>query len=257
MLMLAAYSVLMRSLAGVSDMVIGVATTGRPEARFDTTIGMFVNTLPLRLAPEGELSFSGFLDRVREICADAYQHQDIPFELITENTGVSIGTMFTYEVADERRFNLAGLEIEEIDAPIPGSMFDFSLDAIEKNNAIHLDFEFDRELLNGDYVRFWAECFTSLIERICENPDALIGSIKLIPDRLEDELLFRWNDTRYDHKESQTIIKLFETIVSTSPHDIAVIAPDGEMTYAALDSLSNQVSEVLQSEYGIGSESNL
>ena len=30
-------------------------------------------------------------------------------ELIAEHTGIATGTMFTYEIADDRSFNLAGL----------------------------------------------------------------------------------------------------------------------------------------------------
>ena len=148
---------------------------------------MFVNTLPLRLAPNGEITFKEFLDQVRTVTADSYQHQDVPFEIIAEKTGVEVSTMLTYEMADERHINFAGLESEEIEASIPGAMFDISLDAIEKNKTIHLDFEFDSELLEKDYVRTWAECFTSLIERICRNPEARLNSIPLLPDRLKDE----------------------------------------------------------------------
>ena len=255
LLMLAAYAALMRSLAGTSDMVVGIATAGRPEERFNATIGMFVNTLPLRLTPGGGQSFRGFLDCVREACADAYQHQDVPYELIAEKTGNTVGTMFTYEVADERLLDLSGLDIEEIDAPIPGSMFDLSLDTIEKNNAIHLDFEFDPDVLDEECVQMWVKCFIALIEEVCSDTDILIGSIPLMPDRIRDDYLSEWNDTRHDFDSSLTVVDRFLSVVSNRPDTIAVIDAEGGMTYAELDKMSDQAAEILLSEYMIGPES--
>lgn len=254
MLMLAAYASVIRSLSGEPDIVVAAATAGRLEDRFETTVGMFVNTLPLRLTPDSSQSFRAFLGNVREVCADAYQHQDVPYELIVEKTGDVVGTMFTFETADERRLDLSGLSIDEMEASIPGSMFDFSLDAIETNNTIHLDFEFDPGIVHEECVREWASCFTAFVERVCADPDVIIASVPLMPEKHAKNLHAAWNDTRHDYTDSETIIHLFEASVKNHPGETAVIDADGEMTYAQLDALSARVADILASEYGVGPE---
>ncbi|MGW1278699.1 condensation domain-containing protein [Streptomyces tsukubensis] len=67
-----------------SDLVIGTPVAGRPEEELNDLVGFFVNTLALRTDVSGEPTPATLLERVRDADLIAYEHQDLPFELLVE-----------------------------------------------------------------------------------------------------------------------------------------------------------------------------
>ena len=84
MALLAAFQLLLHRYSGQDDIAVGSAVTDRPYAECEGLIGFFVNTLVLRGDLSGQPSFRDYLRRLREVCLDAYAHQDIPFEKLVE-----------------------------------------------------------------------------------------------------------------------------------------------------------------------------
>ncbi|HKR94175.1 MAG TPA: condensation domain-containing protein, partial [Candidatus Angelobacter sp.] len=88
MVLLAAFKVLLWRYAGQADVVVGTPIANRQQSEIEGLIGFFVNTLALRTSIEGSESFTNLLKRVREVCLGAYQHQDVPFEMVVEELAV-------------------------------------------------------------------------------------------------------------------------------------------------------------------------
>ncbi|MEU3229431.1 amino acid adenylation domain-containing protein [Nocardiopsis alba] len=81
-LMLTTFCVMVAERTGENDIVVGSAMANRRYSEFDDTIGMFVNTVPLRNRVRRD---TGFLDLVREAgvrVAEGIQNQEVPLELI-------------------------------------------------------------------------------------------------------------------------------------------------------------------------------
>ena len=86
MVLLSIYNILLSKLSNQEDIVIGTPVAGRQHADLENMIGMFVNTLPLRNYPKGELSFREFLSGVKNktlACFDnqTYQYEELIDEL--------------------------------------------------------------------------------------------------------------------------------------------------------------------------------
>ena len=64
--------------------MIGTQVAGRTHAELDPIVGMFTNTVPLRMSLAGDPTFAGLLGRVRDITLDAMSHQQVPFEKLVE-----------------------------------------------------------------------------------------------------------------------------------------------------------------------------
>ncbi|MEW1551456.1 condensation domain-containing protein [Streptomyces tsukubensis] len=67
-----------------SDLVIGTPVAGRPEEELNDLVGFFVNTLALRTDVSGVPTPAALVERVRDADLIAYEHQDLPFELLVE-----------------------------------------------------------------------------------------------------------------------------------------------------------------------------
>ena len=78
MVMLAAFEVLLHRYSGATDLVVATGMANRtPDT--EPLLGMFVNTLALRLDAGGDPSFRALVERVRQVAEAAHGHQDAPF----------------------------------------------------------------------------------------------------------------------------------------------------------------------------------
>ncbi len=110
------------------------ANRSRPE--LDGLVGLFVNTLPIRVNLQGNLSIREFLDQVRTVMLDAFTWQVAPFEAlvseISPQRDLSRTSVFQVTInlrnVPKRQTSLKGLGMEKILRGNEPSPFDLSLE---------------------------------------------------------------------------------------------------------------------------------
>ncbi|MGA5467205.1 amino acid adenylation domain-containing protein, partial [Mycobacterium sp. NPDC050041] len=273
MVMQAALAVLLSRVSASSDVAVGFPIAGRNDRALDELVGFFVNTLVLRVDVGGDPTVTDLLAQVRSRALAAYEHQDVPFEVMVERLNPTrsmahhpvVQVMLAWQ-------NFAGAELDA-DAGFDMGQVRATREPVETHTA-RMDVSFalaEQFTATGSYagisgsVEFRTDVFdpatietlVGRLERVlvamAAEPDRRLSSIDLLDD-VEHGLLEEWgNRTALELPESSepTIPELFAQIVSRAPDAAAVVFEGRSLTYRDVDVASNRLAHLL-SERGAG-----
>lgn len=171
MALLAAYTSVLGRWSGQRDVVVGVPMTGRTDAGTRGLIGLFFNTLPIRVRLDGDPSIAEVLGRSREAALGGYAHPDVPLDLIVRQVSrtrvLNRTPLFQVmlNVVDVARGDtgLGDVDDEPMDSPVLPSKLDFLLTAREMDGSVHLDLEFDADRYDEARARDLIEDMRTLL----------------------------------------------------------------------------------------------
>ena len=254
MTLLAAFGVVLSRYSGQTDIVIGSAIANRNRREIEGLIGFFVNTLALRLDLSEKPSFAAFLKQVQTVTQDAYEHQDLPFEMLVEelqlerkldrNPLVQVG--FILQNAANEAWKLPGLTIEEMSWELDSARLDLEVHLSEVNDGLTGLCCYNIDLFDGSTIARLLEHFQNILRAIIANPQESVSSLPLLSEQEQKQLLVDWNQTQADYPQEQCIHQLFEAQVERTPDAIAVVFEEQSLTYSELNCRANQLAHYLQ-----------
>ena len=261
MVLLAALQLLLHRYSGQDDIAVGSAVTHRPHAQCEGLIGFFVNTLVLRVDMRGQPSLREYLARVREVCLDAYAHQDMPFEKLVEelkprrelNRQPLCQAFLVLQNTPNRPRVPAGLVVEPLAVDNRTAQYDLSLYLRERGGRLLGYFEYATDLFDAATVERMARHFEILLTDIAAHPDRAIDSLAMLSENEQRRMLVEWNDTAAAYPSRSCIHELFEAQVARTPDAIAVEFAISTLTFAALNRRANRVAHYLRGR-GVGAE---
>ena len=136
-----------------------------------------MNTLVFRLNVAGAGSFRDLMNRVREMCLDAYNHQLSP-ELLREDFAGRgedrerlFDVWFQFEREEREKLQMEGLEWEWYRVHLQEPKFELSLMLGEVKDEIVGILEYDTDMYHDELVSEMAKSYIKLLERAVANPD--------------------------------------------------------------------------------------
>jgi amino acid adenylation domain-containing protein len=253
MTLLAAFQALLARYSGATDLCVGTPIAHRLRPETEPLIGYFVNTLVMRTSLSGDPTFRELLARVRETALGAYDHQDLPLDMLIEalqparslSYGPVFQVLFQLRNFPEIVTRLEGLDVSAV-AYDPGTaQFDLSLDITEVENGLTCVLNYNVALFDASTARSMLGHYGTLLEGIVRNPDAHISQLPLLTAVEQQELLVERNRTAVYYPRSPAI-RLFEQQVARSPDAIAASDESRRWTYAELDSHAAAVAHRLR-----------
>ncbi|PTR07479.1 non-ribosomal peptide synthase protein (TIGR01720 family)/amino acid adenylation domain-containing protein [Nitrosospira sp. Nsp5] len=267
MTLLAAFGALLARYSGQSDLVIGTPIANRTRSELEGLIGFFVNTLALRLDLAGDPSFAALLERVRTVAAEAYAHQDMPFEMLVARLAparhLSQAPLFQVMFALQNvPSGEQETEAETKEAPAQAdrkwdesatAKFDLLLSLVDDGRRVTGYFEYSADLFDSGTINRMAGHFEALLAAAAADPACRFSSLPILTEAERAQLLFEWNATRSEYPRESCIHELFEQHAAVCPDAIALILQDHRLTYGELNARANQVAHRLRG-LGVGSE---
>ncbi|CCI09458.1 non-ribosomal peptide synthetase [Microcystis aeruginosa] len=254
MTLLAAFGVVLSRYSGQTDIVIGSAIANRNRREIEGLIGFFVNTLALRLDLSEKPSFAAFLKQVQTVTQDAYEHQDLPFEMLVEELQLErkldrnplVQVMFALQNAANEAWDLPGLTIAEMSWELDPARFDLEVHLSEVDDGIAGFCCYNIDLFDGPTIARLLQHFQNILKAIIANPQQSVSLLPLLSEQEQKQLLVDWNQTQADYPQDSCIHQLFETQVERTPDAIAVVFENQQLTYAELNGRANQLAYYLQ-----------
>ncbi|MCY8308650.1 amino acid adenylation domain-containing protein [Bacillus vallismortis] len=252
MILLAVYSILLSKLSGQEDIVVGSPAAGRPHTDLEGVIGMFVNTLAMRSQPEGNKTFSSYLQDIRHLALTAYEHQDYPFEELADkldthrevNRNPLFDAMLVLQSSEDFQFEVPGLSISSVTPKHNISKFDLTFHAEEHSGGIRCRFEYSSALFEEETIARWASYFIELLKRVLADNEMRISDMQLLP-AAERNVLLEEMGQYAAFPRNETIVSLFEKKAAEYPEHLAVVCGDSQLTYRELNEKAERTAAML------------
>ncbi len=253
MTLLAGFFTLLHRQTSAVDLTLGTPIANRNEIEIEKTIGFLANTLVMRVGFNGNPDFRTVLRRVRETCLDAYDHQDIPFEKVVEalqperylNLTPLFQTVFVFENGYSRALPFTDLEAHLLDTAPELAKFDLMALLTEQRDGIRVAFDYNIRLFEPRNIRAMQGHFLRLLEAAADMPDLPVGQLAWLADDERRQILFDWNQTASPYPQL-CVHEIFLERAREHPDAVALVNGDRQLTYGALNRLSNRVAAELR-----------
>ena len=261
MTLLAAFATLLRRYGSQADVVVGTPIANRGRAELEPLIGMFVNTLALRVDLSGDPGFDELARRVREVALGAYSYQDVPFERLVDELrperSLSHSPVFQVLLAlqnlPDARLDMAGLTLAPVKADTGGAQFDLSLfihPLPEGGLLARLDYSSD--LFDPATAERILGHLRALLEGAVAEPETPLSRLPLLTGA-ERAQLAAWDAVESHGHPEGLLHALFEAQARRTPEAIALVAGGAMLTYAELEERSTRLAARLRF-MGLGPE---
>ncbi|RSS75553.1 non-ribosomal peptide synthetase, partial [Streptomyces sp. WAC06614] len=255
----AAWAMVLGRLTGRTDVVFGGTVSGRPPQvpGIESMVGLFINTLPVRVALDPAEPLGTLLDRLQAQQAGLMDHQFLPLADLQRITGLGelFDTLVVFENypldADGLRDAAGGLGIVGGDNH-ESTHYPLSL-TVSLGRSLGLDLAHRPDLLDQGRVDDIAATLVRLLGEAAGQASVPVGRLRLLPAADERRVLADWAGHVTARPEPEPLTERFARQVAATPGATAVICGTDRLTYAELDERSARLARLL-TDRGAGPE---
>ncbi|MCE3296530.1 MAG: non-ribosomal peptide synthetase, partial [Crocinitomicaceae bacterium] len=251
--------ILLHKFSGQEEIVVGIPVSGRTHHDLEEMIGMFVNSLPVKLTIPAAASLTDYQAETARRLLEALDHQDLPYEQLITELNVSrdasrnplFDVFLTYQEAQKDQSINNLFEIVELDKP--HTKFDLTFNIQEIGGEITVDCNYAIALFDKETIEIYLDAFLRLIELTIEDNNKQVHEISVLSPEAEQKLLTDFTRPSCDYP-SVLIHEQFKAVSTLYGNQTALVFEDKTMTYGELESRSNQLAHYMRSECGVDRE---
>lgn len=248
MLFYAVYGLLLARLSGQRDLVIAIPAANRSTRETESMIGLFVNTLPLRITLDGVDDFTGLLRSVRGMTLDVFAEQDIPFEALIDALKPERAldhnpynqAMFLYQDRRLGDFSLPGAVAAPVGIAPRTAKCDLTMTVQNNGDRFVGTLTYATDLFDETTVDRMRERYLSLLRQVAADPARRLDELDLLGDA-ERRRLAQWGTGDVVPLPAGSLGALFDRQASATPERIALVCDRRPLTYRELSVASDAV----------------
>ncbi|MFB9840511.1 condensation domain-containing protein, partial [Actinoallomurus acaciae] len=231
-----AWGILLGRITGRDDVVFGATVSGRPPelAGVESMIGLFINTVPVRVRTDPTETVAALLTRVEDEQAALMEHQYLGLADIQRAAGLGelFDTLLVFENYPDTAGADGGLPIADLEGR-DATHYPLTLVA-EPGERLQLALAHRAGLLSAEDARDLLVRLGRVLTAFAADPDGPVEAIDLLTDGERRRVLRDWNATDHD-VPATTLARLFADQAARTPEATALVSGDLELTYRELD----------------------
>ncbi|GGR89707.1 hypothetical protein GCM10010252_30750 [Streptomyces aureoverticillatus] len=257
-----AWALLLAQVTGRQDVVFGSSVAGRPPELpgVDSAVGMFLNTLPVRVRCAPADTLTDVLSDLQARQGALQEHHHYALSDLHRLTGhkALFDTLIGFESFPMDRAAIAeasaaaGISVTGVRAFTP-SHYPLAVFVYPDGPHPRLNIQFQQNIFDQATAADYATRFARVLTLITEDPEARVGHIDVLAPAEREQLLTDFNDTATPTARA-TMAGAFAEQVAAGPDRVAVVGGVQRLTYRELDERSNRLARVLVAQ-GVGRES--
>ena len=248
-----AWAIVLYRLTGDSDPVFGVVRSVRRSAlqgEAEHMVGLFINSLPMRLALTEERSISELIQSARAQSVALRAHDQVALVDIQGQSELPPGTalfetLLMYENRElnrslreqDARWNTRVCSLHEQPSP-PLTVI------VVHDERLELRVVIDRRRYRDGVGERISSYLSSALGSLLQA--TRIRDVEVLPAPERQRILFEWNDTARDFSSHARIHELFEAQVAERSDAVAVELEGETLTYRELEARANRVAHALR-----------
>ncbi|MER5772656.1 condensation domain-containing protein, partial [Streptomyces sp. NPDC001985] len=251
----AAWGLVIGRLTGRDDVVFGATVAGRPAELpgMESMLGLFINTVPVRVRLDPAQTVAGLLAGLQAEQAALLDHQHLGLTDIQRVSGPGAGfdTLMAFENyrADDNTppapLRLTGTEVRE------STTYPLALD-VNPVGRFTLRLDHQMEVFDTDAARALLDRLVRVLARFAADPGTRLSRIDVLDPAERAQVVSEWNDTGVVVGAS-TFLELFAARVEAAPGVAAVRCGSVVLAYGELEARANRLARYLTG-LGVGRE---
>jgi len=256
-----AWARVLAACSGRDDVVFGTVLFGRMQGGpgIDRAMGMFINTLPVRIALGGRAAAQG-LHETHAALSELLRHEHASLTLAQRCSGLAPNTpvfsaLLNYRHSRSDSFSGEGeIEIAEGMHYIGGrdlTNYPFSLYVDDLGEDFVLTAEIHVSVSAQRVCGLVEQALRALAQALEEEPGRALSALDVLPPEERQRVLHGFNDTHRAYDPAALVHEAFERQVAAHPERIAVEFDGAQLSYRALNEQANRLARHLRG-LGVG-----
>ncbi len=261
MVIQAGLAVLLSKISASSEVAVGFPIAGRRDPALDELVGFFVNTLVLRVDLAGDPTVDELLAQVRRRSLAAYEHQDVPFELLVERLNPSrslthhplIQVMLAWQHGTPGALGLGDLRVTQMPVDTHTARMDLTFSLGERWSdsgepaGIGGTVEYRTDVFGAESIEALVERLQRVLAAMTADAGRRVSSVDLL-DADEHARLYRWGNRAVLTRPAPPAVSVAVALaaqVARTPDAVALSCGTVSMIYRELDEASNRLAHLI------------
>lgn len=248
------WGILLGRYSNCDDVVFGTTVSGRDVKikGIEDIVGLFINTVPLRVKTNEKDNFLELLKRTNKQVQERREYENTSLLDIREYSGIdnrikifdSIIVVENYPLDEKVLSENNGLKVNSYSIQ-EETNYGLVL-GIEVRNKISMNLTCKQYLLDSQSIESYIKHFYVILKAIINNPFKLVKEIDIVSEDEKEKLIYGFNDTDTIYPNSKMLHELFEEQVERTPDNIALVFENKSLTYRELNDKANSLARILR-----------
>ena len=186
--LLTVFLVLLSRCTGREDLIVGTPVSGRSRIETEALVGLFLNTLALRVRLRLSMSIREAVMLVRETVLSGLENGELPFARLVQELAPERGAsshpffeiIFNYPPRQTRFLELPDLRLSFVEPPVHSAEFSLEMIVNEWDDSLKLEILYPKYRYSRSLMVCFLDQFLAILDQAVKDPEITIDSLNLV-----------------------------------------------------------------------------